>query len=88
MGILALLVMLAIWFSQPTIHVEGLTRGGIPEGMSREEWEQMMRGLRGMVHVGAGFYLYLVASVASILGGLLCLSHRREEDLYNSGGDT
>jgi len=83
MGILSLLVMLAIWFSHPTI-----TGGGIPEGVSREEWEQILGGLRGIVHTGAGFYLYLVSSVVSILGGLLCISYHRENDFYSSESDT
>lgn len=58
MGALALLIMLAIWFSQPTISTQGVPR---------EYWEGMER----LVQTGVGFYLYIISSVAVVLGGIL-----------------
>lgn len=75
MGALALFVMLAVWFSQPTIHYGGLPSGAFPEGFPKEEWERMIReleeGLSGIVHLQAGFFLYILSSIIVILGGLL-----------------
>lgn len=58
MGALALLVMLAIWFSQPTISTQGVPK---------EYWEGMER----FVRTGVGFYLYIISSIAVVLGGIL-----------------
>jgi len=58
MGALALLIMFAIWFSQPTVSTQGVPR---------EYWEGMER----LVKTGVGFYLYVISSIAIVLGGVL-----------------
>lgn len=62
MGVIALLVMLAVWFSQPTIST-----GEIPS----EYWEEFQRGMEEMIQTGPGFYLYILSSLAVIVGGII-----------------
>lgn len=74
-GALALLVMLAVWFSQPVIQPQQMSGPVFPEGFPREEWERTMRELgqqlSEMVQVQVGFFLYILSCIAVILGGLL-----------------
>lgn len=58
MGVLALLVMLIVWFSQL-----GISTPSVP----REYWQEVER----LVSTGVGFYLYIISSIAIVLGGIL-----------------
>jgi len=58
MGTLALLVLLVVWFSAPSISGA--------EGLIGEIMEEVMK----MITIREGFYLYIVSSIMVIIGGL------------------
>ena len=64
MGILALLALLAVWASAPSISGA--------EGLFEEVMEEVMK----MITIREGFYLYIVSCIAVIVGGLFELGER------------